>query len=143
MLSINDDEGEDVDDDDYEYEAMEPVSVQSRTLLTGGGGSNTSDSEDGLEEDFTAVIYTTCDVKLKHSEAAEMLDNPDSNKLSTFLPYQPKGGSMFLFSARQQSQNKDDWRADGYTWRTYGKSKVTNGDKIIEKSYFRIKNGKK
>ena len=28
------------------------------------------------------------------------------------------------------------------TWRNYGKNKVTNGDKIIEKSYFRIKNGK-
>ena len=56
MLSINNDEGEDVDDDDYE--AMEHVRVQWRTLLTGGGGSNTSDSEDGLEERlYSRYIY--------------------------------------------------------------------------------------
>ena len=62
--------------------------------------------------------------------------------LSNFPPFQPKGGSFYLITDGQCIDNKDDWRADGYTWRNYGKNKVTNGDKIIEKSYFRIKNGK-
>ena len=121
-----------------DYSESAPA-VESRVHLTGGGSIS---SEDNVQDDFTSIIYSNCDVKLKHSEAAEMLDNPDISKLSNFPPFKPKGGSVYLLTDGQKIQNKDDWRADGYTWRNYGKNKVTNGDKIIEKSYFRIKNGK-
>ena len=121
-----------------DYSESAPA-AESRVHLTGGGSIS---SEDNVQDDFTSVIYSNCDVKLKHSEAAEMLDNPDISKLSNFPPFKPKGGSVYLLTDGQKIQNKDDWRADGYTWRNYGKNKVTNGDKIIEKSYFRIKNGK-
>ena len=59
-----------------------------------------------------------------------------------FPPFQPKDGSVYIVSDRQDVKYMNDWRSDGYTWRNYGKNKVTNGEKILEKSYFRIKNGK-
>ena len=111
---------------------------ESRTVLTGGGADNSdSDSheEKDDDDDFTFVVYSNCDVKLKHSEAAEMLENPGISKVSKFPPFQPKGGTVYLITDGQREKHKDDWRADG-------KNKITNGDKTREKSYFRIKNGK-
>ena len=70
------------------------------------------------------MIYTNYDVKLKHSEAAEILDNPDISKLSNIPPFQSMGGGVYLITDVQRIHNKDDWRADGYTWRNYGKNKV-------------------
>ena len=88
------------------------------------------------------MVYSNCDVKLKHSEAAEMLETPDISKVSKFPPLKPKGGTVYVITDGQREKHKVDWRADGYTWRNYGKNKITNDDKILEKSYFRIKNGK-
>ena len=95
-----------------------------------------------IEDEFDSVVYLDCDVRLKHLVAAGILENLDIKKVSTLPPFKPKGGTVYQVTDGQRVENKDDWRADGYTWRNYGKTKVTDGDKVLEKSYFRLKNGK-
>lgn len=56
--------------------------------------------------------------------------------MSKFPPFKPKSGTTYLITDRQNAQHKDDWRADSYTWRNYRKNKVTDGDRILEKSFF-------
>ena len=137
LLSIEDydEPAEDEENDSNLFTLISPY--DKRTLLTGGGvGSEETDA------DFSSVIYAERETKFKHSEAADILDNPDVEKVSKFPPFKPKGGTVYVISDGQNSKHMDDWRSDGYTWRNYGKNKVTNGDKVLEKSYFRIKNGK-
>ena len=136
------------DDDDYDcsdYESNSSLvnSRRTRTLLSGGGSLNGDNHiMNSVEDEFDSVVYMDCDVRLKHSMAAGILENQDIKKVSTLPPFKPKGGTVYLVTDGQRVENKDDWRADGYTWRNYGKTKVTDGDKVLEKSYFRLKNGK-
>ena len=105
LLSSSDDESRevanDVDDDDS-------VSIhESRTVLTGGGAddSDTHEEKDDDDDDFTSVVYFNCDVKLKHSEAAEMLETPDISKVSKFPPFKPKGGTVYVITDGQRENN--------------------------------------
>ena len=133
-----------VEDDEEETALVTTLNLISsspiRTLLIGGGGGELSDTEN--DDEFPAVEYMQHDKKFKHSEAADLLEHPNVENISKFPPFQPKGGSVYIVSDRQDVKCINDWRSDGYTWRNYGKNKVTNGEKILEKSYFRIKNGK-
>ena len=101
--------------------------------MTGRGGNNSDiiSYEDNGQNDFTSIIYSNCDAKLEHSESRNL------------PPFKPKDESVNFLMDGHKIQNKDDWHADGYTCPNYGKIKVINGGKIIEKSYFRILNGKK
>ena len=107
LLSSSDDESrevaDDVDDDDS-------VSIHEyRTVLTGGGAdgsdSDTREEKDDDDDDFTSVVYSNCDIKLKHSEAVEMLETPDISKVSKFPPFKPKGGTVYVITDGQRENN--------------------------------------
>ena len=56
-----------------------------------------------------------CDVRLKHSVSAGILDNLDIKKVSSLPPFKPKGGTVYLLTDGQRVRNTDDWPADVYT----------------------------
>lgn len=43
-----------------------------------------------------------------------------------------------MFDDGVDSSRRDDWHADGYTWRNYGKRKYNSFGKRIERSFFTI-----
>ena len=64
--------------------------------------------------------------------AAGIRENLDIKKVSILPPFRPKGGTVYLVTDGQPVENKNDWRAEGYTWRNYGKTKGTDSDKVLE-----------
>lgn len=45
-----------------------------------------------------------------------------------------------MFDDGGDRSRRDDWRADGYTWRNYGKREYNSSGKRIERSFFKICN---
>lgn len=112
LLSIEDYD-EPVEDEENDSNLFTLISpCDERTLLTGGGvGSEETDN------DFSSVIYAERETKFKHSEAADILDNPDVEKVSHFPHSNPKAG-LFMCSAMGKIQS---------TWMT-GDLMATRGE---------------
>lgn len=45
-----------------------------------------------------------------------MLTNPDTSKISTLPPMQPKGGDVYVYSFNGDVSKEKDWSCDGYKW---------------------------
>ena len=51
-------------------------------------------------------------------------------------------GKVYLYSDGGDKNKKDDWKADGYTWRNYGTKRYICEGMEIEKTSFKIINNK-
>jgi len=68
----------------------------------------------------------------------------DSNLSVTEIPsFKSKEGCVLLLSDKGVSDVKDDWKADGYTWRHNGGRVYNVGNKVIERHFYKIRNNNK
>ena len=79
---------------------------------------------------------------LTYHEAADILHQNIKDSVTTEPPYRTSAGRVYLYSDDGDRTKKEDWKADGYTWRNYGTKKYLCDGMEIEKTSFKIINNK-
>ncbi|XP_053399554.1 uncharacterized protein LOC128557051 [Mercenaria mercenaria] len=87
-----------------------------------------------------APMFTKTDRKLTHHEAADILHQNIKDSITYDPPYRPESGSVFLYDDSGDVTKKEDWRADGYTWKNNGRRVYKTEGKDIERTFFKIRN---
>ena len=88
-------------------------------------------------------FFSETDRFLNYSEAADILHQNIKDSITIEPPYRHTAGKVYVYSDGGDVNKKDDWKADGYTWRNYGTKKYMCDGLEIEKTAFRIINNKK
>jgi len=88
-----------------------------------------------------ATVFSNTERMLTLSAASCILD---SNLSVTEIPsFKAKEGCFLLLSDKGVSDLKDDWKADGYTWRHNGRRVYNVGNKVIGRHFYKIRNKNK
>ncbi|XP_053385672.1 uncharacterized protein LOC128550498 [Mercenaria mercenaria] len=109
-----------------ENECMYYLNTDVSSNLVGGG--------------VETPVFSSTDRVLSYGEASCILESNLPSSTTKDPPYKPKEGSVFLYCDSGDANKKDDWKADGYTWRHNGRKEYKVEGKIIERHFYKIRN---
>ena len=72
------------------------------------------------------------------SEAVAFLKDPDMTRVSSTPPFKPHGGTVYMWSDLGNENLKDDWRCDGYRWKSNALRRFSSEEEIVRKHYFKL-----
>lgn len=70
-------------------------------------------------------------------EALGLITTDDDGKITTEMPFRPKGGEVYVFRPETTTM-ANDWRSDGHKWVNQGTSSLPRKKPLIKKKYFYI-----
>ena len=109
-------------------------------LSTDASGSCTSINVKQLGGGNDTPMMFRTDRKLTHQEAADLLNKKVKDNVAFDPPYRPDSGAVYVFDDSGDSDRKEDWRADGYTWKNNGRKVCESCGKRIQRIFFKITN---
>jgi hypothetical protein len=83
-----------------------------------------------------ANVYSVCESELTVPQALAIVNNVDTEKVSTRVTQKPLGSQVFVYSL-ENSVTKDDWLADGYRWINNGTARLPIREATVLKRKFK------
>lgn len=78
--------------------------------------------EDPAEDTGVPAYFKTRSAVLTTNEVVFIMNNPNIERTTNQMPFQPQGGEVYVFIANGIC-TQEDWRTDGYSWVNQGTNK--------------------